>query len=143
MVHWYWKQCLSQGATRNHQLIVASQLLHKKARLEWSECCNVPIHMSKPQAVGMGAKVTVGGGDTTDKQVFRYDSSTNESNHVPPHCVKGFAMAQFRYKSHHCGRFERVYYQKKFNSEVHHSKGQEQSQEWMEFFLLLVPHHLP
>ena len=52
--------------------------------------------MSKPQAVGMGGgKVYAGGGDTTDKQVFRYDTYTNEWCHLPLHCVSGFAMAKF------------------------------------------------
>ena len=108
--------CSNVNATKPQASSLHHQLLNKKARLEWSKCCNVPIHttkpqasslhhqllnkarqewskcrdipikISKPQAVGMaGGKVYVGGGDTTDKQVFRYDSSTNECNHVPPH----------------------------------------------------------
>ena len=78
--------CSNVNTTKPQASSHHRQLLNKKARQEWSKCRDIPIKISKPQAVGMaGGKVYVGGGDTTHKQVFRYDSSTNECNHVPPH----------------------------------------------------------
>ena len=59
----------------------------------------MPVKMSKPQAVVMGEKVYLGGGDTESVddyyQVFQYDSSRNEWSSLPSHQVVWFAMAQF------------------------------------------------
>ena len=64
----------------------------------------MPLAMVRPQAVVIGDKVYVSGGavniendeDVEDnQQVFQYDPSRDEWNHLPPHHVFFFAMAQF------------------------------------------------
>ena len=59
----------------------------------------MPVKMTRPQAVVMGEKVYMGGGDTEndedDHQVFQYDPSRDKWSRLPPCQVIFFAMAQF------------------------------------------------
>ena len=59
----------------------------------------MPVVMASAQAVVMGDKVYMGGGDTENdedcNQVFQYDSFSNEWSRLPPLKVIFFAMAQF------------------------------------------------
>jgi len=75
------------------------QLLHPQARLQWKRCADAPVGMVGAQAVVMGEKVYVGGGDTEkwdDKfQFFEYTITRDEWSCLPPHHVCFFAMAQF------------------------------------------------
>ena len=58
----------------------------------------MPVKMTRPQAVVMGEKVYMGGGDAEndeDHQVFQYDPSRDKWSRLPPLQVIFFAMAQF------------------------------------------------
>ena len=75
------------------------QLLHPQARLQWKKCADAPVRMSRAQAVVMGEKVYVGGGDTEKRDnkfhVFQYNTTRDGWIHLPRHHVTNFAMAQF------------------------------------------------
>ena len=59
----------------------------------------MPVGMDSAQAVVIGDKVYIGGGNTegveNDFQLFQYDSFRDEWSRLPPHQVIFFAMAQF------------------------------------------------
>ena len=109
------------------------QLLHPLAKLQWKRCADMPVEMSKVQAVVMGEKVYVGGGISVNPedalQVFQYNPSRDEWSHLLAHHVILFAMAQFMgnlitvggYMSHDNDVTGKVY------------RFKEQSQEWEEF----------
>ena len=90
--------------------------------------------MEKLQAVVIGEKVYMGGGLTTHEfienalQVFQYDPSRNEWNHLPFHHVIFFAMAQFMGNLITVGGME-LY--TTITGKVYRFK--EQSQKWEEF----------
>ena len=75
------------------------QLLHPRARLQWTRCADIPVEMNKGRAVVMGEKVYVGGGDTEEDEdkyyVFQYNTSQDEWSRLPTHHVIIFAMAHF------------------------------------------------
>ena len=75
------------------------QLLHPQAKLQWKRCADMPVKMSRVQAVVMGGKVYVGGGLSVNpedtRQVFQYNPSQDEWSHLLPHHVFFFAIAQF------------------------------------------------
>ena len=75
------------------------QLHLPQAKLQWKKCADMPVVMAGAQAVVMGEKVYMGGGDTeNDKdchQVLQYDPFTNEWSRLPPLKVIFYAMAQF------------------------------------------------
>ena len=60
---------------------------------------DVPVKIERPQAVVMGEKIYMGGGDSENHEenhrVFQYDPSRDEWRHLPLHHVRFFAMAQF------------------------------------------------
>ena len=70
-----------------------------QAKLQWKRCADTPVEMSRPQAVVMGEKVYVGGGNTKhvedNQYVFQYDPSRDEWSRLPPCQVIFFPMAQF------------------------------------------------
>ena len=94
----------------------------------------MPVKMSKPQAVVMGERVYLGGGDTESVddyyQVFQYDSSRDEWSRLPPHQVVWFAMAQFEGNLITVGG--RLHDETAVTGKVYCFK--ERSKKWEEFF---------
>ena len=88
--------------------------------------------MESAQAVVMGEKVYVGGGDTGKPDdifhVFQYITSHDEWSRLPPHTVCWFAMAQFTGKLITVGG---VIPDSGATGKIYHFK--EESQEWVEF----------
>ena len=73
------------------------QHLHPQARLQWKRCADIPVEMENAQAVVLGEKIYVGGGETRENHVvFQYDLPRDGWSRLPPHPVRYFAMAQFR-----------------------------------------------
>ena len=70
-----------------------------QAKLQWKRCADTPVEMSRPQAVVMGEKVYIGGGNTKhvedNQYVFQYNPSRDEWSRLPPCQVIFFPMAQF------------------------------------------------
>ena len=108
------------------------QLLHPQAKLQWKNCADMPVGMTRPQVVMIGEKVYIGGGFTDSvedrKQVFQYDPSRDGWSSLPPHHVVVFAMAQFEGNlitvggwTSHGGVTDKVY------------RFIEESQKWEEF----------
>ena len=90
------------------------------------------VKMDSRGAVVIGEKVYIGGVDTKnvedDYQVFQYDSSKDEWNHLPLHHVFFFAMIQFKGNLITVGGWIP---DGGFTGKVHYFK--EQSQKWEEF----------
>ena len=88
----------------------------------------MPVGMDKPQAIVIGEKVYMGGGNTecAHYQVFQYDPSGDEWSRLPPCQVAYFAMAQFKGNLITMGGIEGA-----ITGNVYHFK--KQSREWEEF----------
>ena len=73
------------------------QLLHPQASLQWKRCADAPVEMSRVQAVVMGEKVYVEATKQNEDcySIYKYGTSEDEWNRLPPHHVCFFAMAQF------------------------------------------------
>ena len=67
--------------------------------LQWKTCADMPEGVAWAQAVVMGEKVYIGGGNTQNlgdmRQVFQYDPSQDEWSRLPPCDAIMFAIAQF------------------------------------------------
>lgn len=77
-------------------------LLHPQAKLQWKKCTDMPIKVSRMQAVVMGDNVYTGGGVTEliedRKAVLEYNIAKDEWGRLSDHCLFGFALCQFQGK---------------------------------------------
>ena len=101
--------------------------------------------MCNAQAVVMGEKVYVGGGDTVEVEdrhhVFQYHTSRDEWSRLPPHPLIFFGIAQFAGHLITVGG-EGAEGGYDIAAEVYHFK--EQSQEWEEFLMPMpIARHSP
>ncbi len=72
--------------------------LQPQTRLQWRRCADLPVEMTGAQAVLVGGKVCVGGGDTEDAYsylLFQYDRGRDGWATLPPCPVRLFGLGQF------------------------------------------------
>ena len=111
------------------------QLFHPQARLLWKRCADVPVEMFRAQAVVMGEKVYMGGGNPEGEDdydiIYQYSTSKDEWNRLPPRLVAFFAMAQFVGNLITVGGLSESAEKDYITGKVYRFK--EESQEWEEF----------
>ncbi len=72
--------------------------LQPQTRLQWRRCADLPVEMESAQAVLVGGKVCVGGGDAVGNShlLFQYDRRKDGWATLPPCPVGWFGLGQFK-----------------------------------------------
>ncbi len=72
--------------------------LQSQTKLQWERCADLPVGMGLAQAVLVGGKVCVGGGDAVGKDhlLFQYDRGRDGWDTLPPLPVSWFGLGLFK-----------------------------------------------
>ena len=76
------------------------ELFHPQSKLQWKRCVNMPVKVYNAQAVAIGDKVYVGGGENKDhfdrNIVLEYNTVKGKWTCLPEHYVSSFCLCQFQ-----------------------------------------------